>query len=210
MCLLVNLLLLSIVAAKLMRINMTYLWQCCPPSPLLSTGFICSEKKTRRFYRFWEVTQFKNWYLSAVYTWHFSRQKPAVLCLCTKQRGLKYTEHKPICRLCKMCNPFFYEFRVCRGCCFLYYSIRRERTDRWERFLRGYRHTVCVTIDIPVCVTIDIPVCVTVLQDLSGDWRDLGNISTFQIGADSVLFVATRNICVEDSPLTPESVFVNV
>jgi hypothetical protein len=28
------------------------------------------------------------------------------------KRGLIYTEHKPICRLCKICNPFFYEFRV--------------------------------------------------------------------------------------------------
>jgi hypothetical protein len=27
-------------------------------------------------------------------------------------RGLIYTEHNPICRLCTMCNLFFYEFRV--------------------------------------------------------------------------------------------------
>jgi hypothetical protein len=29
---------------------------------------------------------------------------PGVRC---NQRGFIYTEHKPICRLCKMCNPFF-------------------------------------------------------------------------------------------------------
>jgi hypothetical protein len=23
-----------------------------------------------------------------------------------------YTEHKPLCRLCNMCNPFFYELQV--------------------------------------------------------------------------------------------------
>ncbi len=33
------------------------------------------------------------------------------------QRGLIYTEHKPICRLYKMCNPFFYEFRVIPSAC---------------------------------------------------------------------------------------------
>jgi hypothetical protein len=30
----------------------------------------------------------------------------------SRQRGLIYTEHKPICRRCKMCYPFFCEFRV--------------------------------------------------------------------------------------------------
>ncbi len=37
------------------------------------------------------------------------------LCLSTihsVQRGFIYTEHKPKCRLCKMCNPFFYELWV--------------------------------------------------------------------------------------------------
>ncbi len=29
-----------------------------------------------------------------------------------QQRGLIYTEDKPLGRLCKMCNTFFYEFRV--------------------------------------------------------------------------------------------------
>ncbi len=29
-----------------------------------------------------------------------------------KQRGLMYTEDKPLGRLCKICNPFFYEFRL--------------------------------------------------------------------------------------------------
>ncbi len=28
------------------------------------------------------------------------------------QRGLKYTEEKPLGRLCKMCNPFLHEVRV--------------------------------------------------------------------------------------------------
>ncbi len=32
--------------------------------------------------------------------------------VCLRQRGLIYTENKPLGRLCKMCNPFFYEFRV--------------------------------------------------------------------------------------------------
>ena len=29
----------------------------------------------------------------------------------THQRGLIHTENKPLGRLCKMCNPFFYEFQ---------------------------------------------------------------------------------------------------
>jgi hypothetical protein len=40
------------------------------------------------------------------------------------QRGLIYTENKPLCLLCKMFNPFFYEFlampsvKVSKlGCC---------------------------------------------------------------------------------------------
>ncbi len=28
-----------------------------------------------------------------------------------RQRGLIHTEHKPLCRLYMMCNPFFHEFR---------------------------------------------------------------------------------------------------
>ncbi len=39
-------------------------------------------------------------------------QEYSIVLVGLKKSGLIYTENKPLGRLCKMCNPFFYEFRV--------------------------------------------------------------------------------------------------
>ncbi len=61
------------------------------------------------------------------------------------QRGVIYTEHKPKCRLCKMCNPFFMgseSFRVCSSlpAILLLYCMHHKgcRQESWSDSCLAY------------------------------------------------------------------------